>query len=113
MADYHADADTALGIPLRNGIDDDHVVLDPLEVECRKIRGISIAELPVNLVGEQEQVVDDGGEGSAEGAGPEADDKDAVQDDVESRSNGDEYEGGVVNGLIEGRGTYTWKKEMM
>ena len=55
--DNVADADTAFGIPLGHGIDDDYVLFDAFQVHGGDIGLVRIAELPIDFVGEEVQVV--------------------------------------------------------
>ena len=57
LRDERADADAALGIPLGHRVDEDHVLLDPLQVHRGDIRRARVDELAVHLVGEEVQVV--------------------------------------------------------
>ena len=52
-----ADADAALGVPLGHGINDDHVLFDAFQVHGGDIRLVRIAELAIDLVGEEVQIV--------------------------------------------------------
>ena len=57
MGDNHSDPDSALGIALRNGIHEDHVLLYPFEGHGRLIRNSGIAEFAICLVRDEEKVM--------------------------------------------------------
>ena len=57
LRDQRADADAALGVALRHGVDQDRVLLDSLQVHRGDVRRTRVDEFAVHLVGEEVQGV--------------------------------------------------------